>query len=292
MSSLLQSLAPIGLSTYVRLSHLKQTIAALSANNLAQDSELFVFSDAASAGDEAKVEAVRKYLKTVDGFKRVEIIERAENSRVYNNREGMRQLVDEFGHCIFLEEDIVTAPGFLRFMNDALDFYQNDPNVLSICGYSPPVTWESTYDSFALGRFCGWGLGITRNNYYRIRELPKEALDLVPKQHLDRSGRDLYKMVKLEAQGQINALDVRAMYLQALEGGVTIYPKHSLVQNIGHDGTGIHCGNSKRFHHSTLWDKTEGFTFEQNTTVSHVNLIQNQKFRDKRKLWRKILSWD
>jgi len=290
MSNFLQPLAPIGLSTYVRLGHLRQTIEALGNNDLAKDSELFVFSDAAAAGDEAKVEAVRKYLKTVVGFKRVEIVKRAKNSFAVNNREGVEYLLENYGRCIFLEEDIVTAPGFLRFMNDALNFYQGNPEVFSICGYSPPVAWESTVDSFALNRFCAWGCGITRNNYSRIRKLPEDALERVSKRQLDQNGRDLYKMVQLEAQGKINAGDVRAMYWQALEGGVTIYPKYSLVQNIGHDGTGVHCGDSTRFNHDALWQKTDGFVFEQNPAVSKVNELKNQKFRDKRKFWKRILS--
>ena len=72
-------LAPIGLSTYARLQHLQKTITALQQNELARDSELFVFSDAPRPGDEEKVAAVRGYLRTLDGFKRVRIVERKIN---------------------------------------------------------------------------------------------------------------------------------------------------------------------------------------------------------------------
>ena len=64
-------LAPIGVSTYIRLPHLQRTISALQKNALAEQSELFVFSDAPIPGDEEQVAAVRSYLQTVDGFKEV-----------------------------------------------------------------------------------------------------------------------------------------------------------------------------------------------------------------------------
>ena len=57
---MLNDLAPIAVSTYARPQHLQQTIAALQKNTLAQQSELFVFSDAPKPGDEDKVEAVRR----------------------------------------------------------------------------------------------------------------------------------------------------------------------------------------------------------------------------------------
>ena len=116
-------LAPVGLSVYSRLDHVKQTIQALIRNKMASETMLYIFSDAPQPGDELKVEMVRKFLKTIEGFKKIAIIERTKNSRVKNNRSGIRMLLNEYGRMIFLEEDIVTAPTFLEFMNQALNFY-------------------------------------------------------------------------------------------------------------------------------------------------------------------------
>lgn len=291
MSTQSGKIAPIGISTYSRLGHLKQTITALQGNTLAAQSDLYVFSDAPSPGDEAKVASVREYLRSIDGFKSVSIIERESNDRIANNRGGMRQLLDSHGKLIFLEEDIITAPGFLQFVNDALNHYEHASNVFSVCGYCPPVSWSSDTDVFCLNRFCGWGFGITASNFNKIREIPRDKLMALSRERLTENGRDLYKMMLSEAEGKINALDVRAMFWQLLDGSLTVYPKQSLVQNIGHDGTGVHCGTSARFNHDTLWNKTEGFIFEQNPTVSEVNKLKNQKFRDKRRFWKRILSW-
>ena len=153
------SLAPIGLSTYSRLLHLEQTIDALKANTLAKESDLYIFSDAAKSGDEGKVDAVRKYIDTINGFKNVYVIKRTENSRVRNSRDGIAGLLEKHGKCIFLEEDIVTAQGFLKFMNDALNFYEDDKEIIAISGYNVPAHFPESYkyDYYLSAYFNGWG---------------------------------------------------------------------------------------------------------------------------------------
>ena len=142
------SLAPIGLSTYSRLLHLKKTIEALKANTLAKESDLHIFSDGAKQGDEERVEAVRKYIDTIDGFKNVQVIIRTKNSRVRNNRDGISELLEKFGKCIYLEEDIVTAPGFLKFMNESLNVYEKKDKIKGL-----KMIYEPKYLRFFQARF-------------------------------------------------------------------------------------------------------------------------------------------
>lgn len=71
------TLAPIVLFVYNRPWHTKQTVEALQKNEFAKENELFIFSDAAkNENTEQKVNEVREYIKTIDGFKKVTIIER------------------------------------------------------------------------------------------------------------------------------------------------------------------------------------------------------------------------
>ena len=79
-------LAPIGISVYSRLKHLKQTINALKSNTIAKASKLYIFSDGPRAGDETAVREMRNYLTSIDGFDEVVVIDREINSRVENNR--------------------------------------------------------------------------------------------------------------------------------------------------------------------------------------------------------------
>lgn len=281
------ALAPVGISTYTRLEQLTKTITALKKNALALETELYIFSDAARPEDKALVEKVRNYIQKIDGFKKVHIVERKTNGRIKNSRGGISQLLNRYGKVIFLEEDIVTAPGFLQFMNEALNFYQNEPKVLSITGYSPPISIPSSlsHDSFTLRRFNGWGVGLWKDKYEMIEYV--EELDFVNllksknarKQFTAGGGEDMLPMLELEAKRLIDAIDVKAMYLQYKNEMVTVYPIKSLVQNIGHDGSGVHCEETRKFLHAELWQKKEGFNFSKDIVPNSEIEKSNQKFR-------------
>ena len=69
------------------------------------------------------------------------------------------------------------------------------------------------------------------------------------------------------------------MYYQAVTNKYSVYPRQSLVQNIGHDGSGVHCDKSNRFHMDLLWRKERGFIFSKDLELNRKILIANQKFR-------------
>ena len=127
------NLAPIVLFVYNRPWHTQQTIEALQKNQLASESELFIYRDAAKAKqDQDKVQEVRDYVHLVDGFKKITIVERDKNWGLAKSIiDGVTAIVNQYGKIIVLEDDIVTSPHFLRYMNDALDFYQNEEAVVS-----------------------------------------------------------------------------------------------------------------------------------------------------------------
>lgn len=275
------NLAPVAICVYSRVHHLRRTIDALKQNYLAEKSELYLFSDGPKPGDEDKVNLLRQYLYTIDGFKKVHILERDINNRVKNCRGGLKKVLNLHGRIIMLEEDIVTAPGFLSYINNALDYYETNLKVVSVSGFAPPLKslGKNDKDYFTLPRFNGWGVGMW-----------KRSLDMVPddlsgidlkriRKKLNRGGNDIYHMALLDKRGKIDALDVRIMVLMAINNMVSIYPKHSLVQNIGHDGSGVHCGSSAKFDHEALWDKTVNFQFTPDIAPDAILLGENYKFR-------------
>jgi hypothetical protein len=281
----LNNLAPICLPTYSRLNHLKLTISALSKNNLAKNSELYIFSDAAKCGDENKIERLRKYLDNVDGFLRINIIKRKTNGYLKNIFGGIDYLMDKFGKIIFLEDDIVTAPSFLDFMNHALNFYKNNKDILSVTGYSPPIKAKLFCDSdvFFLPRFNAWGFGMWIDRYKIIDYFDKIGLNKVLSNRKLRSyilryiGEDALIMLQQEAEGEIDALDVRAIYQQIFTKKLTVYPKSSLVQNIGHDGSGMHCINTKKYN-TELWMKSS-FILSSKAIINEEIVEAHRNFR-------------
>src|SRR5205809_1144342 len=104
--------APLALFVYNRPWHTRQTVEALRKNTLAQESDLFIFSDAAKTPDAAEaVRAARKYIKTIDGFKSVHIEARARNLGLAKSiADGVTRLCEDHGRAIVVEDDLVTSP--------------------------------------------------------------------------------------------------------------------------------------------------------------------------------------
>ena len=130
--------APVILFTYNRPEHTRRTIEALAKNELAQDTELFVFSDAAKKEtDRGKVQEIRDYVAQAGGFFKVTLIAREENYGLARNViEGVTAIIERYGTVIVLEDDLVTNRYFLRFMNDALARYEKNPKVTGVTGFS------------------------------------------------------------------------------------------------------------------------------------------------------------
>jgi len=164
-------LAPIILFTYNRLTHTQKTVEALFKNLLAEDSELYIYSDAPQdKTDQEGVEAVREYIKTIKGFKSINIIEQSINQGLPNSIEiAVTEIVNKFGKVIVVEDDIVTSAYFLTFMNDALEHYENNKNIWHISGWNFPIDTDGLNDTFLwrAAQVWGWATWKDRWKYYK-----------------------------------------------------------------------------------------------------------------------------
>jgi len=248
----LMSIAPITLFVYNRLEHTKKTVGALRENNLAKESELFVFSDGwKNEESRPKVEEVRDYLKTIDGFKKVEMIEKEKNYGLAESIiAGVTDIVNKFGKVIVLEDDLVTSPYFLEYMNKALDLYQNDAEVVSIHGYTYPIknTAKLPETFFIKGADCwgwatwkrGWDL-FERDGQKLLRELEEKNLT----KEFDFSDSYPYtNMLRGQIAGKNNSWAIRWYASAFLNNKLTLYPGKSLIKNIGMDESGRHSGKT------------------------------------------------
>lgn len=281
-------MAPVLIFTYIRIDHLRKTISALQSNPLAKQTDLFVASDFQRTDAEAKeVSAVRDFLKSIVGFKSVTLLLRDRNLGAAENCfSALNVIFVKFDCVILMEDDIVTAPGFLQFINDALKKYSANEKVFSVTGYCPPIEIPGTYqyDAFFFPRMSAWGCGITKEMFKSVREItPDEYDQFVSNKKLSeafvKGGEDLLVMLKDVAYGLLDAWDVRCMYTQFLNDQYTVYPSQSLVSNIGFDGTGIHCGKTDQFD-VALSDRTE-FSFPDDIYVDQRIVKSNYQFRKK-----------
>ncbi|HEY3308694.1 MAG TPA: glycosyltransferase [Desulfuromonadaceae bacterium] len=245
--------APVVLFVYNRPDHAHRTVDALKQNLLSEESHLTVFSDAPKSEAQAeKVREVRQYIRQIVGFKSVTIIERESNFGLARSIiDGVTTVVNKYGRIIVLEDDIVTSPYFLRYMNEALELYQNEENVISIHGYSYPVKEKLPETFFLKGADCwGWGTWKQGWNLFEadgtklLHELKARKLE----QRFDFNGTYNYtRMLKEQITGKNDSWAVRWYASALLNDKLTLNPGQSLVQNIGTDNSGIHCGETNNY---------------------------------------------
>ncbi|WP_316812364.1 glycosyltransferase family 2 protein [Pedobacter heparinus] len=242
--------APIILFVYNRVLHTQQVIAALRKNFLSQESELYIYADAAKDSDALdKVNQLRSYLPTITGFKNVHIYLRETNLGVDENTiQGVTEVINIHGKAIVLEDDLVTSPWFLKFMNEALEFYENQHDVAAIHGYVYPVQQKLKEVFFLKGADC-WGWATWRRAWNLFEHDGMKLLNRIIAQGLQKefdfnNTYPYFKALKEQAIGNTTHWDIRWYASAFLAEKLTLYPGQSLVTNIGHDTSGTHCGNS------------------------------------------------
>jgi hypothetical protein len=245
--------SPIALFGYNRLSHTRKTVEALQKNEFAECSNLFIFSDGAKNQESiAAVNDVREYIKTIGGFKSVNIVERDENFGLANSIiHGVTKLCKEYGRVIVVEDDLVTSPFFLRYMNEALDIYANESAVASIHGYWYTVDSEMPETFFLRGASC-WGWATWSHAWNIFQEDGQKLLDELKNKKLTRSfdldGAMAYtQMLEDQIKGKNNSWAIRWHASTFLANKLQLSPGRSLVRNIGFDGSGTHSGESDAF---------------------------------------------
>lgn len=247
------TLSPVALFVYNRPEHTAKTIKALSQNELAKESELFIFSDGPKNETETiKIQEVRNYLKTITRFKKITIIEKPNNSGLANSIiKGVTEVVNKYGKVIVLEDDLVTSPYFLKYMNEALALYENEDKVISVHGYIYPIKAELPETFFLKGADC-WGWATWKRGWNLFEPDGKKLLAELRKKNLFRefnfNNTQAYSsMLKDQIEGKNDSWAIRWHASAFLDNKLTLYPGRSLVKNIGLDSTGFHPGTTKAF---------------------------------------------
>lgn len=254
------TLAPILLFVYNRPQHVRNSVQSLLSNDLAKDSELYIFSDAAK--DEAAkplVDEVRTFIHSISGFKQIHFVEREKNWGLARNIiDGVTRLVNEYGRVIVLEDDLITAPYFLRFMNDALETYKDEEKVghIQACDFTKDPSLPDTF----LIKFTGsWGWATWKRAWKHFNPNGQELLDEMLRRKLNRqfdfNGKyGFTRMLRRQIEGKNNSWAIRWNASLFLADILSLNVGKSLIQNEGFDGSGTNCG-SGNLYDSNLWMK-------------------------------------
>ena len=235
--------APLILFVYKRLDILKLTIENLQQNALSKDSELFIYSDAAkNKVDELQINLVREYLTTITGFKSIVIIEAQHNMGLAKSIiAGVSDVLKTYDRAIVLEDDILSTPNFLQYMNDALTFYENEKRVFSICAYSNNLNIrpDYPYDVYFTKRGSSWGWATWKDRWlpidWDVNDYGEFSKSFSKKMKFNAMGSDLSAMLKKRMEGRIDSWAIRWCYHQFKYNLFSVFPVKSKVHNIGFD---------------------------------------------------------
>lgn len=240
-------MAPIALFVFNRPHHAQRVLASLQKNVLANESELFVYSDGArDEGQFARIEQTRALFENAQGFKAVHVIARERNYGLSANIiDGVTNLTQRYGQVIVLEDDLELSPHFLTFMNQGLEKYQAEEKICSIHGYSFPTKKPLPNNYFLKGADC-WGWATWARAWQHFEADGQTLLAQLQARNLayafDYDGIVAYtQMLKDQIAGKNNSWAIRWHASTYLKGLLTLFPGQSLVNNIGNDSSGQHC---------------------------------------------------
>lgn len=247
------SLAPVVLFVYNRPVHTRRTLGALRKNLLAAGTDLYVFSDGAKTySEQDKVGEVRNIFRDLEGFKSVSVTERPKNIGLAANViDGVTSVVNKYGKVIVLEDDVLLAPYALEYFNDALNKYEDSDKVMHIGAYMYNIDRSNLSETF----FTRLTMSQAWATWKRSWDHFEEDVDVLLSQFdWNKIGAftfgqtmNFWKQINAQKEGKVDSWAIRWYASVFLSGGLALQTKYSLLDNIGHDGTGVHSSISSMF---------------------------------------------
>ncbi len=274
---------PIVLFVYNRPLHTRQTLEALSKNILADKSRLIIYADGPSENatelQRQRIEEVRKLIREKSWCSKVEIVLRKKNYGLAESIiKGITETITTAGKIIVLEDDLVTSPGFLVYMNKALSLYENEKKVMHVSGYMLPVKEKLPKTFFYNATSC-WGWGTWTRAWEHFNPDAKELWE-----QLEASGRmkeytldftNGFDSILLDTISRKNNSWAARWHTSIfLLKGLCLHPATTLVRNIGHDEFGEHC---KEEWWSDIYNNQK---IANNIAVEPIELIESENARE------------
>lgn len=243
---------PVALVAYRRPAHTRKVLESLERHGVRN---LYVFCDGAKGnGDEADVKETLKLVQSI-GWVRPEI------HRVDANRGLAKSVMAAADHVlskhetvVLLEDDCVPHRHFFDFMASTLGKYRDEEKVYGVSGYTVPINPELLrrypHDVYFCPRISSWGWATWRRAWKQLdRDLIsacRKALDA--KIDLDQGGNDIKHSIEGMLQGHVKDVWTLPWVLSVyVNRGCFAYPTVSHIDNIGMDGTGVHCGKTDKY---------------------------------------------
>lgn len=248
-------LAPLLIIVYNRIDHLKKAIESVKSNVEAKETILYVSSDGwKNEEDKIKVKKIREYSRSITGFKSVEIISYDKNLGGDDATNKSREYIfSKYDRLITIEDDNLVSPLFLSYVNKGLRFYENDPRIFSICGYSPFILGDNYPEENSLFKhheWNAWGFGMWKDKYLNslnhreskdyFIDLNKNLRDKFFIKKLNQMSLEYYPHLLFSLKNKsLPEYDYSLGYYCLKNNFFNIYPTQSFTINTGNDGSGF-----------------------------------------------------
>lgn len=193
-----------------------------------------------------------------------------------------------------LEDDLVVSPVFLTYMHTALDKYNDEARVMQISGNMFPVPHPEVLPrTFFCRSTTSWGWATWDRAWRKFEPDAKKLADMITTQGLRKEfdiGHDYFQMLIMQARGEIDSWAIRWYASVFLSGGFCLHPSLSLVSNIGHDGSGVHCGSSGIYSVSPHSTMPEPFPQIIEESTQGRQALENFFRATRQRSWRRLLG--
>lgn len=243
----MSGLAPVAIFIYRRPQHLRRTLASLLACEGFGDSPVHVFADGArGAADAGDVAAARAVAREMLGERPEYHLSPANRGLSASVLGGVAQVLRQCDRVVVLEDDMELSPGFLRYMNAALQRFADEPRVMQVSGHMFDVPAFAGRDAaLLLPMTTSWGWATWRRAW---RNFDAEAQgwrhlarDRELRRHFNLGGvYDYATMLERQMNGVGDSWAIRWHWSVFQAGGLTVFPPVSMVRNTGMDGSGTH----------------------------------------------------
>ena len=251
--------------TLCRNEHLEKCLDSLSKNPWAKYVDLYIGVDYPTK--DSHWPGYREILKLMERdysmFRSFHLYKRPSNYGADKNLGDLYQeAIKDHDQFIFMEDDTEFSENYLEYMLKALDYFRDDPEVISVSGYSYPVSFKTDNNCNTITQnaiFNMWGAGFWKKKFEVCCKDIEEDLCLVRDYSYNLSHFTLSQYRRVDYINCVAGVnpddrDVRKLcymfttmsdiamgvYMQ-VKGKYQAMPVISKVRNNGFDGTGLYC---------------------------------------------------
>lgn len=244
--------APIAVFAYNRPEHTGRLLESLKACPEIGASTLRIYCDGAKRPEHAEGVAATRAVVARTAPAHAEIIERDTNFGLARSIiTGVSELTAAHGRVIVLEDDLVLSPHALGFLNQGLERYAHEDRAMHVSAYMYPVRATLPPAFFYREATC-WGWATWDRAWAHFEPDAAKLLAEIDAEgwrrdfNIDGSGY-FYEMLVRQRDGSLDSWAIRWYASMFRRGGLSLHPGQSFIQNLGFDGSGVHCNVDSRF---------------------------------------------